>query len=235
MGIEVTKNRNNYFLHDTELYPDFSEQWFDADSWRRTAVVSDVELGRGGAVFIQSDKHALVLRHYNRGGQMASLLGDRYCWLGLARTRAWREWWLLKKMRELELPVPAPVAARVVRWGIVYRCDILLDKITDSEPLSQKILHSPLPRDVWFAIGQCIRRFHHLGVNHADLNAHNILLTEENNVYIIDFDKGRFSRDGSWRENNVMRLRRSLNKLLLQTNTKYTEDDWYAFMQGYSD
>ena len=41
----------------------------------------------------------------------------------------------------------------------------------------------------WIAIGRCIRRFHDLGVCHADLNAHNMLLNEDAKVYMIDFDQ----------------------------------------------
>ena len=64
----------------------------------------------------------------------------------------------------------------------------------------------------WVSIGRCIRRFHDLGVCHADLNAHNVLLGEET-VHLVDFDRCRLRADGLWRDGNLVRLRRSLEKI----------------------
>ena len=43
----------------------------------------------------------------------------------------------------------------------------------------------------WRAIGAAIARLHRGGVDHADLNAHNILLDGRGAVSVIDFDRGR--------------------------------------------
>ena len=67
--------------------------------------------------------------------------------------------------------------------------------------------------DAWAAIGRCIRRFHDYGLCHADLNAHNILLRGDREVFLIDFDRCARRQPGMWRDANLARLRRSLDKL----------------------
>ena len=65
----------------------------------------------------------------------------------------------------------------------------------------------------WAAIGRCLRRFHDAGVQHADLNAHNIMLGEQGEVWVLDFDRGRLRHPGAWRERVLDRLARSLAKI----------------------
>jgi len=65
----------------------------------------------------------------------------------------------------------------------------------------------------WLAAGRCIRRFHDAGVQHADLNAHNVMLGEDGEVWLLDFDRGRLRRPGRWQGRVIARLARSLSKL----------------------
>jgi 3-deoxy-D-manno-octulosonic acid kinase len=65
----------------------------------------------------------------------------------------------------------------------------------------------------WAAIGRCLRRFHDLGIHHADLNAQNILFDPDGKVWILDFDRGRERTPGAWRESVLGRLARSLAKI----------------------
>ena len=65
----------------------------------------------------------------------------------------------------------------------------------------------------WAAIGRCLRRFHDAGVQHADLNASNIMLGEQGEVWVLDFDRGALRQPGSWRERVLDRLARSLAKV----------------------
>jgi 3-deoxy-D-manno-octulosonic acid kinase len=50
-------------------------------------------------------------------------------------------------------------------------------------------------------------------VQHADLNAHNIMLGENGEVWLLDFDRGRLRTPGSWRGRVLDRLARSLAKI----------------------
>jgi 3-deoxy-D-manno-octulosonic acid kinase len=66
----------------------------------------------------------------------------------------------------------------------------------------------------WQAIGRCIRRFHDHGVCHADLNAHNILMRGDEEIFLVDFDRASLhEKRGLWRDANIARLRRSLDAL----------------------
>ncbi|MCK4951312.1 MAG: 3-deoxy-D-manno-octulosonic acid kinase [Gammaproteobacteria bacterium] len=235
----VTASTDNvYILYDDDFLSKVDSQWFDVDYWEQQGSVTKAAQGRGQAGFIQTEQGELVLRHYHRGGWMATLLGERYIYTGLYRSRAWREWYLLEKMTAMGLPVPQPVAAQVVRAGIFYRQDILIRRISGAVALSQRLQEGVLSSGLWSEIGKCIRKFHAAGIYHADLNAHNILLGDNGQVYLVDFDKGEIRSEGQWQASNIARLKRSLNKLKQldqkATGFSFTEDDWSALMQGYA-
>ncbi len=85
----------------------------------------------------------------------------------------------------------------------------------------------------WISIGRCIRRFHDFGVCHADLNAHNVLLSEDS-VYLVDFDRCELRRAGLWRDANLVRLRRSLEKVTYGLPAeRFSEADWHGLLNGY--
>jgi 3-deoxy-D-manno-octulosonic acid kinase len=55
---------------------------------------------------------------------------------------------------------------------------------------------------------------HRAGVWHADLNAFNLLLDEQGDAWLIDFDRGRYGAVApNERRSNLLRLRRSLDKV----------------------
>lgn len=225
---------NVHILYDDDLYGKVDSQWFDVNYWEKQGSVVKASQGRGEARFIQAGQKELVLRHYQRGGWVASILGDRYICTDLVRSRAWREWYLLEKMTQLGLPVPRPVAARVVRDGVFVRQDIIIKRIKGAVALSQLLLEGNVQGEGWFAIGKCISEFHQAGVYHSDLNAHNILLDKRNKVYLVDFDKGEIREQGSWEEKNITRLKRSLDKLNQQSGFSFTEENWNTCLQAYS-
>jgi predicted Ser/Thr protein kinase len=79
-----------------------------------------------------------------------------------------------------------------------------------------------------------LRRFHDAGLDHADLNAHNILLDSRGDFWLIDFDKARLRAAGGWREGNLQRLERSLRKLQgLSPRFCWTQADWAELRAGY--
>jgi 3-deoxy-D-manno-octulosonic acid kinase len=85
---------------------------------------------------------------------------------------------------------------------MLYRADLITQRIENSESLAARLLEGPLSLTQWIAVGRCIRRFHDAGVHHADLNAHNILLTPEQ-VYLIDFDRGTLRKRGWWADTTL--------------------------------
>lgn len=227
---------NQYIIYDSSIVDDVNADDFSMDHYRANRAVLGEASGRGTTYFIKRGSYSCVLRHYLRGGKIASIIRDRYWWSGVYGTRSWREWYLLAKLRDWDLPVPRAVAARAERHGFTYTADILMERIEESESLSSRLLHQKLDDSQWRAIGSTVRRFHQRGVYHADLNAHNILLDSENNVYLIDFDKGRLREtERSWQLKNLNRLQRSLNKIKhADNNINFELQDWEHLISGYT-
>ena len=138
-------------------------------------------------------------------------------------------------MVTLGLPAPHPVAAQVHRLGRFYTADIIMHRLTNTQTLTEHLTRKPLPDITWRSIGKCIRRFHDAGIYHADLNANNILLGEENHVYLTDFDRGRIRHQSRiWQKNNLKRLHRSLTKLhSLHQLFHFSEREWQTLCAAY--
>jgi 3-deoxy-D-manno-octulosonic acid kinase len=221
-------------LYDASKAGNFTASWFDAAYWAEQGAVVGEARGRGAVLLVSTDAVQLVLRHYRRGGLIARLIRDRYVWRGENATRPFAEWLLLHQLHRAGLPVPAPVAARYQQQGFLYRGDLITERLLDTRSLAQRLEVAPLATQTWQAIGRCIRRFHEFGACHADLNAHNILLSEADRVFLIDFDRGRLRKPGLWSDGNLVRLRRSLEKLAFGWQPdRFEEAGWYALLDGY--
>jgi 3-deoxy-D-manno-octulosonic acid kinase len=174
-----------------------------------------------------------VLRHYRRGGLIAHLSDDLYVWTGADRTRSFREWRLLRQLRAWGLPVPTPVAARYQRAGLCYRADLLTAELPVRRTLTQALQQAPLPVETWRAIGQCVGSLHARGVQHADLNAHNLLVGTAGDIYVLDFDRGRIRPRGAWERAVLARLRRSLLKVTADLPVdRFADVHWRALLTG---
>ena len=153
-----------------------SEALFDPDFWAARGEAAATSGGRGSAWFVGSAAHPWVLRHYRRGGFVARISEDRYWWSGEDRVRSFSEWRLLHYLSERGLDVPKPVAAFYRRERWTYRCDLITERILQAQPMSAALEVGALAAPVWRAVGAAVARLHRHGVDHADLNAHNILL-----------------------------------------------------------
>lgn len=217
-------------------------QWFLPDYWRNQNAVTGQSRGRNTVWFVQHDAQEWVLRHYYRGGLPGRLVRDQFFYTGVSQTRSFAELNLLWRMQQLGLPVPKPIAARVQKKGLIYRADILIERITPSYDLFQRLQHSPLAENQWQDIGATIARFHSAGVFHSDLNCHNILLQcaePSDKVWVLDFDRCDIRDEGDWQGQNLARLHRSLRKeqqkMAQQGHGEFnfSEEDWQYLVQGY--
>ena len=223
-------------LYDASRAGNVDPALFDTAAWRARGALTAASAGRGAVYFINAGERRWVLRHYRRGGWVAQLSTDSYLWTGEERTRPFREWRLLRELREAALPVPVPVAARYCRRGLIYRGDLITEEIPGAQPVSALLQAAPLAANTWRDVGQCIRRFHDACVCHADLNAHNILLDGAGRVYVIDFDRGSRRAPGSWRVANLARFERSLRKICRDLpGDRLGEGVWSALAEGYGD
>ncbi|KFL35560.1 3-deoxy-D-manno-octulosonic acid kinase [Arenimonas donghaensis] len=198
-------------VFDAARWPQAAPRWLDPAAWAPPATPV-VEGGRGGAWFVESGFGRGVLRRYRRGGLAARASRDRYLWLGEDRVRSFAEFRLLASLRSQGLRVPSPLLAGYWRQGPAYRAAIVVERIEGASPLAACLDHPGAA--AWTATGRAIARLHAAGVDHADLNAHNVLLDPAGDAWLIDFDRGRRRAPAAgWREANLARLSRSLAKL----------------------
>ncbi len=208
---------------------------FDPDYWKGATTSSGKAGGRGAVIFLTHQGQNWVLRHYYRGGFPGKLLNDQFLWLGMNATRSLSEWNLLREMRLQGLPSPAPVAARYVRRGLTYTADLVTVRLPGVLPLSTRLEQGRMTGAGWHAVGACIARFHSAGFCHADLNAHNVQLDDSDAAYLLDWDRGRRRKPGSWRESNLDRLQRSLRKISKNGTAPYDSAGWERLNQGYQE
>ena len=200
-------------LFDATVSSQVGHEWFAPDHWRGRGALRVQPGGRGGVAIIATPVGECVLRHYRRGGLIAALMGDRYFWTGADRTRPFAEFRLLAEIARLELPGPVVVAARYRRHGPFYGADLITRRIADAQTLAECLEAGRLDGELAEEVGALVARFHRAGIWHADLNAHNVLVTPDG-LYLIDFDRGRLRIPAAaWQQANLQRLRRSLLKL----------------------
>lgn len=185
---------------------------FDAATYADDARPVQGQGGRGAAWFVRGEFGEGVLRHYRRGGWMASFSTDAYLWLGEQRVRSLREFELLQALNAAGLPVPVPLAAFFRRRGLACRAAILIERITQARPFAE-VVRLQAMQAPWAAVGAAIARCHRQGAHHADLNANNVLVGPLQKAWLIDWDKGRIEPCiGSWCGRVIDRLQRSLRK-----------------------
>lgn len=224
----------HHILYDASAITNITPGWFDPSYWRARDALTGQAAGRGTSYFFRESGGDYVLRHYRRGGLVASLLRDRYLRRALHNTRAWREWDMLARLWSEGLPVPRPVAARVLFNGLFYRADIITAKLPAPLKLVEALKARALGAEEWQAAGRLIRRFHEAGVHHADLNAHNIVFAADR-MYLLDFDRGSIrGHGGLWPERSLRRLYRSLSKSARQNPVfHFSGPDWEIFLKAY--
>ena len=168
--------------------------------------------GRGEAWFVDGEVGPAVLKRYRRGGAIARISRASYLWLGEARVRSVAEFSLLRRLRLLGLPVPAPLAACYRRRGLAYRASLLVERVQPASSFAECVLGMGAQAP-WERVGAAVGRCHARGARHADLNAHNLLVDGNGAVWLIDWDKGRLEAGpGDWCAAVLDRLERSLRK-----------------------
>lgn len=232
---KIASINNGAILFDSSRYGSFSSDYFEPDFWHKRNWIEDEATGRGSTLMVRFHEESWVLRHYLRGGLYGKFVKDGYLWSGARRTRCFREWQLLADLFVQDMPVPRPVAARYIRTGSYYTADLITEKLPNLVTLAKLLEDHELSSETWSQVGSCVRRFHEAGVFHADLNAHNIMLTKDGeDIHIIDFDRGHFRPGNAWKQRNLDRLKRSLEKVTRDLQWGFDQQQWNYLLGGYS-
>ena len=215
-------------LFDGALLPQCDASLFDPVGAEPVVVG-----GRGAAWFVLTPAGDAVLRHYRRGGVVAHFSHRTYLWSGAERTRSFREFRLLRTLREHGLPVPTPLAAAYWRHGTSYRAALLMLRLAATQSMGALLDRGEVP--AWAAIGSTIARFHRAGACHADLNVDNVLMDANGTCWLIDFDRGTLRTPArGWQGANIARLQRSLRKRLgARADSALIVAGWNAMLSAY--
>ena len=197
-------------------------------------AVARVEIPGIGPVFV---------RDYRHGGLLRAVFDRRFFIPG----RETRELHVLKEARSRDLPVPVPLASarKLLGFGRGYHARIVTAEIPHASSLVPTLWEkadrgldaSPL----LFSTGKAIRAMHNAGIHHHDLNMHNILVDEEETVFIIDFDRARIRKNLGTRGRiaNLRRLLRSGRKLTRLHHDAphgwFSDDRFGELLRGYSE
>ena len=235
--METINTKNQIIWYDPELLAQVPEgemaQIFEAKYWQQRDAISGSAQGRGTTWFIQLAGMQAALRHYRRGGLFGKLVEDQYRCSDRESTRCAMELNVLNVLANAGVNVPKPIAARATKSGLFYRADLMSGRVPNAKDLVDVLVANPIGADIYQKIGQEIRKMHDAGVNHTDLNIHNILLDDSQKVWIIDFDKCSQQAGDDWKEGNLNRLKRSFLKEVNKRQIQWQESDWEPLLTGY--
>lgn len=179
-----------------------------------------------------------AVRHYRRGGAIASLLDDRY--LRGGRTRPEIETRASVDARARGVPTPAVVAGAWYAAGAFYRADLATELIGDARSLADVLFSDPRSEVALAALaaaGRLAREAGARGLDHPDLNAMNVLVEAgpAPAAYVLDLDRARVHEVPSASSGRAMfeRLTRSLRKLGRASGTPLSSEEVDALRAGF--
>lgn len=159
-----------------------------------------------------------AFRHYHRGGAMAMHMEDRY--LRAGTPRPFREIAAIEASRARGVRTPAPIVGATYVHGVSYRCDLVTEVVPGVRTLADCLHEHDGTRD-WLRCmaraGDLVRSLAESGVFHVDLNARNVLLSDDHAepAWVVDLDRARVLDGPSARAGERMELRliRSIVKI----------------------
>lgn len=220
------QNKKQTIWYDDSLLSESPEQCCDPDFWQQQNKVIGSAQGRGTTWFVALNKMDAALRHYRRGGLFGKIVKDHYIFTGWEKTRSYQEFQLLNTLIKAGVNVPKPIAARSIKRTFCYQADLLSQKIPNARDLVSILQEQSLSQEIYQKIGNEIRKMHAAQVNHTDLNIHNILIDDNDKVWIIDFDKCYQQKGNDWKQSNWDRLQRSFHKEVNKKNIYWTNKEW---------
>jgi 3-deoxy-D-manno-octulosonic acid kinase len=168
--------------------------------------------GRGALGRLELPSGRAVLRLYRRGG----LLGRLVRRLSLDRGRARDELALGAHALARGASVAEPIAAVTRRRGPGFVHALATRLVEDARDLARVLgeARGAERRRALAAAGEAVRALHEAGIDHADLNLKNVLVTSAGKGVVIDLDRGTLATPlaESARRRSLVRLLRSALK-----------------------
>ncbi|MGB5257925.1 MAG: 3-deoxy-D-manno-octulosonic acid kinase [Woeseiaceae bacterium] len=232
----VEKTATGAILYDKAIINQISEAHFQPHGWPHAEALTGPlrSAGRGNTMYVGNVPRQFVLRHYMRGGLPGKFVKDRFIFSGPDKTRSFLEWRMLDKLSSNNFNVPRPAAARYCQHGTFYTADIITVRIPDVVALSQYIAENKPAADFWQSVGAAIYKFHAAGAYHADMNAYNLQIDTSGTLWMLDFDKGSLRPRGTWQQETLGRLHRSLRKIVnLDPSLNFRAANWDQLLEGY--
>jgi 3-deoxy-D-manno-octulosonic acid kinase len=267
-GTEVRVPAGRATLHADAAERPVLEEWIREHGSLAAAAATRPEVearrGRGRVLVVPAPvgEGRWVIRHYRRGGALASLLGDRYPRIGTPRPV--RELRVGRVAAALGVPTPEHIAAAVYPAGIWYRGDLVTRWVPGSRDLARilfgrsdfgdPVAEAPAEggargdtgpaasgaEPAMAAAGRLVRRLHDAGVDHPDLNLKNVLIAGppgDPDALVLDLDRARIRTrlTDARRRSMLARFWRSAGKWEARTGVALPPSLRQAFEAGYSD
>ena len=186
--------------------------------------VNSVLGGRSSVLFEEiNGLGSIVIKYYRRGGLIRYLVKQRYFKCG--KTRGQKEYELLQKVRLLGINVPEPISFSY-HGRLFYKGWLVTREIKEHQTLANLSFSNEnrtlkIMKEVTRQISILIKN----NILHVDLHPGNVIVDNQDRVYIIDFDKGRLfhGKNTSLRNRYLRRWDRAVKKhrlpKILQTSS----------------
>jgi len=192
------------------------------------------------AVRRPTDPDRWVVRHYRRGGVIASWLGDRYLSVGVPRPL--RELHASLEARRRGIPTPRVVAGTVHPGPVFYRADLVTEGIPGGADLAEVLFGDASAalddEAALVAAGALVRALEAACVLHPDVNAKNVVLQAQAggiHAHVVDLDGCRVGSASVRTRSHPMRrrLERSLRRHEARSDRPLGPRAWAALRDGY--
>jgi 3-deoxy-D-manno-octulosonic acid kinase len=155
--------------------------------------------------------------------------------LRIGLSRPLREARASLEARRRGIPTPRVMAGAIYPSGLFYRADLVTEYVADAVDLAELLFREDRTRrersDVLREVGRLIGRTAAAGIEHADLNAKNVLIEAQRGGALplfLDLDRCRVLPPGlrATPDRMLERLRRSLRKHEKQSSRVLAPEEW---------
>jgi 3-deoxy-D-manno-octulosonic acid kinase len=211
-GYVVHRVGDAYLVFDAQLAPELVSLRLADPEARKRLFLRAPRRGRGAVPSVS-------LRRYQHGGLFGGLTGSLY----LGPSRALEELHVTARAEASGAPVPHVLCLALwPAFGPFWSALIGTREERAARDLLEALVSAPTARErraLLSEVGEAVRRLHDAGVDHRDLQLHNVLVSEESGrrrIVVVDLDRAVYHPRGGLpprlRARNLGRLTRSAVK-----------------------